>query len=112
LDFWENLGWSNVRRRRSALVDDGASRVAAALGTTAPVADQFRAAMRVVELPTSVTDDEAREIEATLSKKHQVEVSLMALHDRAWVRVCGQIYNRGSDYDRLAAALPALLDPK
>ena len=33
----------------------------------------------------------------------------MALHDRSWVRVCGQIYNTPSDYDRLAAALPELV---
>jgi isopenicillin-N epimerase len=110
LDFWDDLGWTNVRRRQSALVDDGAARVAAALGTTAPVADEFRAAMRVVELPRTLTAERAREIEATLSDKHQVEVSLMALHNKDYVRVCGQIYNTASDYDRLAAALPELLE--
>jgi isopenicillin-N epimerase len=110
LDFWDDLGWHNVRRRQSALVDDGAARVAAALGTTAPVEDEFRAAMRVIELPARLTTERARQIEATLSDKHRVEVSLMSLHDRDWVRVCGQIYNSPSDYDRLAAALPELVE--
>jgi isopenicillin-N epimerase len=33
----------------------------------------------------------------------------MPLHDKSWARVCGQVYNTPEDYDRLAAALPELL---
>ncbi|HEX3823304.1 MAG TPA: aminotransferase class V-fold PLP-dependent enzyme [Mycobacteriales bacterium] len=110
LDFWEDLGWANVRRRQRSLVDDGAARVAAALGTTAPVADEFRAGMRVIELPRSLVPEQARAIEETLSQKHRVEISLMPLHHKHFVRVCGQIYNTAADYDRLAAALPDLLE--
>jgi isopenicillin-N epimerase len=109
LNFWDELGWDDVRHRQRALVDDGAARVAAALGTTAPVAPEFRAAMRVVELPTVLGDGVAGTVERDLSTKHQIEVSLMALQDRTWVRVCGQVYNRPEDYDRLADALPELL---
>lgn len=109
LDFWENLGWDTVRRRQRALVDDGAARVAAALGTRVPVAEQFRAAMRVIALPERLSNDRARDVESALSAKHRVEVSLMDLHDASWVRVCGQIYNKASDYDRLAAGLTELL---
>jgi isopenicillin-N epimerase len=112
MDFWETLGWEAVRRRQRALVDDGAARVAAALGTTAPVREQFRAAMRIIELPVRLTTDRARQIETALSEQHQVEVSLMTLDDRDWVRVCGQIYNSTADYDRLADALPKLLIPE
>jgi isopenicillin-N epimerase len=109
LDFWEDLGWDNVRRRQRALVDDGAARVAAALGTRVPVAEQFRAAMRVVALPQRLSNDRAREVETALGEKHRVEVSLMDLHDASWVRVCGQIYNTANDYDRLSAGLSELL---
>jgi isopenicillin-N epimerase len=110
LAFWADLGWDNVRGRQRATVDDGAARVAAALGTTAPTADEFRAAMRVIELPTTLAPDRARQVETILSDKHRVEISLMALHGRSWVRVCGQIYNTAEDYDRLAAALPELVE--
>lgn len=110
LAFWDDLGWEAVRNRQRALVDDGAARVAAAIGTTAPVDEQFRAAMRVIELPGTLDAVQARRVEATLSEKHQVEVSLMDLHDKAWVRVCGQVYNSPADYDRLAAALPDVLE--
>jgi isopenicillin-N epimerase len=110
LDFWDSLGWHDVRRQQSSLVDDGAAKVAAALGTTAPVADEFRAAMRVIELPASLGPEQARHVEARLSNEHCIEVSLMHLHDRDWVRVCGQIYNSADDYARLAEALPSLLN--
>jgi isopenicillin-N epimerase len=110
LAYWDRLGWDDVRHTQSALVDDGAARIAAALGTTVPVADQFRAAMRVIELPTALALDQAKHVETLLSEKHQVEVSMMSLHERAWVRVCGQIYNTADDYDRFAAALPELLE--
>jgi isopenicillin-N epimerase len=110
LDFWDKLGWDEVRRRQSALVDDGAARVAAALGTTSPAHEEFRAAMRVIELPVRLGDPQARTIEAALSYDHRIEVSLMSFHDKDWVRVCGQIYNTTDDYDRLAAALPGLLE--
>jgi isopenicillin-N epimerase len=109
LSFWESIGWDTMRRRQRAIVDDGAARVATALGTTAPVKDEFRPAMRVIELPTTLTADRALQLGATLSQKHQIEVSFMALHERSFVRVCGQIYNTPNDYDRLAAALPELV---
>jgi isopenicillin-N epimerase len=109
LDFWADLGWDAVRQQQRALVDDGAARVAAALGTRVPVSDQFRAAMRVIALPDRLTNERAREVETLLSEKHRVEVSLMDLHDESWVRVCGQIYNTATDYDRLAAGLTELL---
>jgi isopenicillin-N epimerase len=110
LAYWDALGWDDVRSQQRALVDDGAKRVAAALGTSSPARDEFRAAMRVIELPRTLTDPQAREIETALSRDHRVEVSLMKLHGRDWVRVCGQVYNTTGDYDRLAAALPALLE--
>jgi selenocysteine lyase/cysteine desulfurase len=33
----------------------------------------------------------------------------MHLQGKSFVRVCGQIYNTAADYERLAAALPALV---
>ncbi|MBV9486925.1 MAG: aminotransferase class V-fold PLP-dependent enzyme [Frankiaceae bacterium] len=109
LDFWAGLGWDGVRRRQRELVDAGAAVVAAALGTTTRVDDRFRAAMRIVELPDRLDASRARSIEATLSARYRVEVSLMNLHDRDFVRVYGQVYNEPADYDRLARALPELL---
>jgi isopenicillin-N epimerase len=109
MDYWDKLGWDEVRRSQRELVDVGAARVAVALGTRAPVRPEFRAAMRVVELPTGVTVDAARCIEARLAATHRVEAALMRVGDRTLVRVCAQVYNSLDDYERLAAALPGLL---
>lgn len=110
LDFWDRKGWDEVRRQQSALVDAGAETIAKALGTTVPVRDEFRAAMRIIELPSALERDRALEIESALSDEHRIEVSIMHLQGNSFVRVCGQIYNTADDYERLAAALPALLE--
>jgi isopenicillin-N epimerase len=110
LDFWESKGWDEVRRKQRATVDDGAQRVAAALGTEVAIAEEFRAAMRIIRLPVSLDPVAARAVETSLADKFRIEVSLMPLHDTSWVRVCGQIYNEPSDYDRLGEALKELLE--
>ena len=108
--FWSTQGgWDEVRRRQREIVDDGAKRVAAAIDSHSPIEEQFRAAMRIIELPVTLTADGAREIEIALAAR-RIEVSLMPVHDKSWVRVCGQIYNTPDDYDRLGVALRALLD--
>ncbi|HVT22728.1 MAG TPA: aminotransferase class V-fold PLP-dependent enzyme [Mycobacteriales bacterium] len=109
LDFWAARGgWEEVRRRQRETVDDGAERVAAALDSHSPIEAQFRAAMRIIELPVVLTAEAARDVERSLADR-RIEVSLMPVRDRSWVRVCGQVYNTADDYDRLAAALPELL---
>jgi isopenicillin-N epimerase len=110
LDFWEAIGWEEMRRRQRALVDDGATRVANALGTTVPVLGAFSAAMRIIELPTMLTLEEKLELEAALSEKFRVEVSTMHFGGKTYVRVCGQVYNTPDDYDRLADGLKSLLE--
>jgi isopenicillin-N epimerase len=109
LDFWAAIGWEQMRRQQRATVDNGARVVAAALGARVPVAEEFRAAMRIIELPGPLAPDDARAIEALLSEKFRVEVSLMSIQHKSYVRVCGQVYNTAEDYDRLAQALPGLL---
>jgi isopenicillin-N epimerase len=110
LAFWESKGWLEMREQQRRIVDDGAARVASALGTDVAVDTAFRAAMRIIELPTLLGPGTAREVENTLSEKYRIETSLMPLHGKSWVRVCGQVYNEPSDYDRLAAALMELLE--
>ncbi|HVV76142.1 MAG TPA: aminotransferase class V-fold PLP-dependent enzyme [Mycobacteriales bacterium] len=108
--FWSTQGgWDEVRRRQQEIVDDGAKRVAAAFDTTSPIDEQFRAAMRIIELPVQLDATAARQVETRLADEYRIEISLMPLHDKSWARVCGQVYNTPDDYDRLAAALPEVL---
>ncbi len=110
LDFWDAAGWDAIRRQQRALVDDGAAKVAAALGTQVPITDAFRAAMRIIELPTPLSREQGLDIEGLLAARYQVEISVMHVHDKSFVRVCGQIYNTADDYERLAAGLSELLE--
>ncbi|HEX3707288.1 MAG TPA: aminotransferase class V-fold PLP-dependent enzyme [Mycobacteriales bacterium] len=110
LDFWERKGWNEIRGQQRAIVDDGAVHVATALGTNGPVGTAFRAAMRIIELPVQLAPGSARDVESALAEKYRVETSLMPLHGKSWVRVCGQIYNTPDDYERLADALTELLE--
>ena len=112
LDFWERKGWNEIRTQQRATVDDGAARVAKALGTSVAVDTAFRAAMRIIELPAVLAPGSARDIENALAEKYRVETSLMPLHGKSWVRVCSQLYNEPSDYERLGEALAELLQPE
>jgi isopenicillin-N epimerase len=112
LEFWAAIGWEEMRRVQRSLVDAGAQQVATALGTRVPISNDFRAAMRIVELPVVLDNDQSRSLEQALSEKFRVEVSVMQMADTSYVRVCGQVYNAPDDFDRLATGLTALLQPE
>ena len=52
---------------------------------------------------------EAAALRDRISDRLRAEVSLAAWNGRGWLRLCGQVYNRPDEYDRLAEGLPALL---
>jgi isopenicillin-N epimerase len=111
LDFWDSLGWDAVRRYQHEVVTAGAHRVAAALGTEVAIADEFTAAMRLVRLPVSLESETEREALAyRLITEHGVTAHVTQHAGTSYVRMCGQIYNTPEHYDRLAAALPKLVD--
>jgi isopenicillin-N epimerase len=105
LEFWASLGWDDVRRRQHALATDGAHVVADALGTRVAIADEFTAAMRVVELPVRLDDDARRDLVARMTRKHKVTAHVTEHQETTYVRMCGQLYNRPHDYEALASAL-------
>ena len=110
LQFWEEQGgWDVVRRQQRDLVATGSAVVGAAITGEIGPAEPFAASMRVVSLATVLTFDEAHEVGRRLFAEHRVEAVVMSFAGRSWVRMCGQVYNRPSDYDRLATALPAVI---
>jgi isopenicillin-N epimerase len=110
IEFWTSLGWDDVRRHQHALATDGAHVVAGAVGTRVAIADEFTAAMRVVELPVRLDDDERRDLVTRMTRKHKVTAHVTEHQGTTYVRVCGQLYNRPRDYEALAGALVAELD--
>ena len=109
LDFWDTLGWDDVRRHQRGLVSAGARHAAAALGTAVPISDRFTAAMRLVELPAPVDREQGVALTERMTLDHKVTAYVTHHQGRSFVRVCGQLYNQPEDYERLADALRAVL---
>jgi len=109
LDFWAELGWSDVRRRQHTLATDGAATVAARLGTQVAIRDEFTAAMRLVELPRPIAKEDGRLLSERLTVEHKVTAYVTHHQGRSFFRLCGQLYNTPEHYERLADALPGLL---
>jgi isopenicillin-N epimerase len=109
LDFWDRLGWDDVRREQHTLATDGAQSVAQALGTRVAIRDEHTAAMRLVELPRPLTAADGIELAGRLTTEHAVTAHITHHAGASYVRMCGQLYNVPEHYDRLAQALIALL---
>ena len=63
--------------------------------------------MITVALPEHLgaTDDDAARLRLELLLEDHIEVHLFAWRGRLWLRVSAQIYNDGSDIERLADAV-------
>jgi isopenicillin-N epimerase len=109
LDFWDALGWDNVRRHQRALVTAGAHHAADSIGTSVAVRDEFTAAMRLVRLPIALDLERSVALTKTLATEFGVVVYVTGHAGESFVRVCGQLYNTAEDYQRLADALRVIL---
>jgi isopenicillin-N epimerase len=109
LDFWESLGWEAVRADQRRLVGEGARHVADRIGTRVAIADEFTAAMRLVELPRPLSLDEGVALMRRMTTERKVTAYVTHHGGASYVRVCGQLYNTPDDYDRLAGALSSFL---
>jgi isopenicillin-N epimerase len=110
LDYWAARGWEQTRRLQRSLVAEGAAVVARALGSSVAGRAERAAAMRVIELPHALGAGDARRLADRLTERHRVTTAITTHAGRTFVRVCGQVYNVVSDYERLAAALVVELD--
>lgn len=110
LKFFEEAGWQTVRQRNSALVKQGADLVSKRIGTTSPEMGELAAAMRLIQLPASIVIEDRRDLERQLFDRYRIVVPVMYQYPGGpqWLRVCAQLYNTLSDYERLADALADL----
>ncbi|MFF3014605.1 aminotransferase class V-fold PLP-dependent enzyme [Streptomyces sp. NPDC057939] len=110
LDLLERLGAAGVRAHNHALAAYGAGLLAEVPGLT-PLPWTEGLPLRSLLLPpgTAETQDDARAMREELAAKLRTRVLIWARPGGGGMRVCGQIYNRAEEYERLAAALPAYL---
>lgn len=122
IDFLGGLlpgGWDEVRRRNRALALEGRRIVAEALGVAPPSPDAMIGSMASLPVPDSerfgapdapsalVLDP----LHDALFREHGIEVPILTCpgHPGRLLRLSAHLYNRRSDYERLASALRALL---
>ena len=114
--FHHDMGGADLRARNHALAVEGARLLAARLGTCTGAPDEMFGAMATVALPDALYHPAAPDrpaanaIKARLWNDHRIEVHVMPLAGRLWLRLCIQAYNDLSDVTALADCLCRWLD--
>ncbi|WP_240801556.1 aminotransferase class V-fold PLP-dependent enzyme [Streptomyces sp. A1136] len=110
LDLLDRLDAAKVRAHNSALAAYGAQ-LLAELPWLTPLPFTPGLAMRSLRLPpgTAETPDDARELRERIARELRIRVLIWPWPGGGGIRVCGQVYNRPEEYERLAAGLPAYL---
>jgi len=105
------LGGDALRAHNHAVAWHGARSIAKRIGTRFEVAESMVGCMATLPLPGrcgSTREDGARLRDALLFD-HRVEVPVIALGGRLWLRLSAQAYNDEADIATLADALAVLL---
>lgn len=110
LDLLDRLDAAKVRAHNASLAAHGAALLAEVPGLT-PLPYTEGLAMRALRLPpgTAETQEGARALRERIAADLGIRVLVWAWPGGGGIRICGQVYNRPEEYERLAAGLPALL---
>jgi isopenicillin-N epimerase len=98
-------GWPALREQNHAKVLAGRRVLCERLGIAEPTPAALIGSMATLPLPPG----EAEPLQRALWEKHHIEVPVMTWNGTRLLRVSAQLYNRATDYERLAAVLPDLL---
>ena len=118
LGFFEGWGWAAVRERNGALAARGQRVVAEAIGADVSgmpgnvngSPDAATLAMRLVPLPGMGADYAAVDaLRDRIADEFGIETVINVWGGQALMRLSAHMYNRESDYERLAAVLRSLL---
>lgn len=106
--FLRALGPQRVREHNVKLAEYGQAALASALDVDpATLPGDAGVSMRLVPLP--VPYDDPRDLQAEISDRLGVEVSVPKWNGMTLLRVSANVYNAPSEYDRLAAGIRSVL---
>ncbi|MFE2874460.1 aminotransferase class V-fold PLP-dependent enzyme [Streptomyces roseus] len=110
LDLLDRLDAAKVRAHNAALAAHGAALLAEIPGLS-PLPHTEGLAMRALRLPpgTAETQPQASALRERIAADLGIRVLIWGWPGGGGIRICGQVYNRPEEYERLAAALPAYL---
>lgn len=112
--FHADLGGAALRARNRRIARAATTRLAARLDTVCGAPPEMFGAMATVALPPAVTGPgpwdrpQANAIKAQLWDDHRIEVHVMPVAGRLWLRFCVHAYNDAAQIDALADCLAAL----
>jgi isopenicillin-N epimerase len=107
VDFHRDFGSDAIRAYTHGLAQEAAAMLAARWAMPRGTAPELATAMTTIALPLDAepTVDAGRQISRVLRHEHGVEVVVVPVAGRLWVRISAYLYNAMADYDRLAAAV-------
>ncbi len=108
IDFQQQLGFSNIRQRNAGLVAYVRRALGEQLGleVVTPVNPELSGFMSAFRLPKGIDPNWLRQ---ELWDKHRIEVPVVERPDGFLLRISTHFYNTEEEIDRLARALPSLL---
>jgi len=106
IGFHRSMGGVALQRRNHELVGEAAELLASAWRTEVGVAEPMRGAMAIVLAPVQSDGSAgAAALHDQLWRDHRIEVPVIPLAGRLWLRISANVYNEIEDYQRLADAL-------
>ena len=115
LAFFEKLGWEAVRGYNNTLARTGQLLIAEAIGASlegmpGEDADEYPLPMRLIPLESVPAEEDACvALTDRLAEEYLIECPVMPWNGRALLRICAQLYNSTTCYERVAEALQNLL---
>jgi isopenicillin-N epimerase len=108
IDFQAGLGWERIRGRIAELVAYVRHRLTglAGLSPATPTDPRLHGAMTAFRLPAGT---QAEVLRRGLWESHRIEAPIIERPEGLLIRVSTHFYNTREEIDRLAAALPGLL---
>jgi len=115
IEFFEKLGWDAVRGYNNALVRTGQLLIAEEIGASLEGmpgggVDDYPLPMRLIPLETvPATNAACTALTDRLAQEYLIECPVTPWNGQALLRICAQLYNSETCYERVAEALKDLL---